>query len=80
MSRTHKSKNHIASYKAHYKAARVRKERAQLRETMGALKSEPPRDVVDVCGSPTCEECCTQFADTAGPTRELEPFDHWAYD
>ena len=83
MSRTKKSKSHVYAYKSPYKAARVRKERAKLREALGSLKTTTPidrGDWEDRCGNDDCHICGTQYAPDAGPTYELEPFDHWAYD
>lgn len=79
MSRTRKSKNYLAGPKSIYKAYRVRKERARLREALGTMKVET--DVEDNCGSTVgCPHCGVHYADDAGPKHELAHFDHWAYD
>ncbi len=83
MSRTRKSKNSLAGPKARYKEIRVGKERAKLRNALIALKAAPVidrGDWEDRCGNDDCHICGTQYAPDAGPTYELEPFDHWAYD
>lgn len=83
MSRTRKSKNYLAGPKSIYKASRVRKERARLREALGTMKARPSTDVgdwEDRCGNDDCHFCGTQYADDAGPKHELAHFDHWAYD
>lgn len=68
--RERKRAPHYAGAKHTYKTLRNRKERAKLRQALGNIAREVPG--VDIPGE--------HIAEHAGPTRELEPFDHWAYD
>ena len=78
MSRTHKSKNYLYGAKRLYKGARVRQERARLREAIGNLRFSYPLTDEGPCAC--CGGTDSYIAADAGPTEELAYFNHYEYD